>query len=61
MFLEEFSLRFLTLDETAAIAFAQIATKSRRMGQQISQADTQIASICYLRQATLATCNISNF
>jgi predicted nucleic acid-binding protein len=31
------------------------------MGKPISQADAQIASICYTRQATLATRNVSDF
>ena len=31
------------------------------MGKPISQADAQIASICYTHQATLATRNVSDF
>jgi toxin FitB len=61
MFAEDFAGRILPFDETAAIAFARIAAERRRMGKPISQADAQIASICYTRQATLATRNVSDF
>ncbi|HAN73282.1 MAG TPA: VapC toxin family PIN domain ribonuclease [Planktothrix sp. UBA8407] len=61
MFAEDFAGRILAFDETAAIAFARIATERRRMGKPISQADAQIASICYTHQATLATRNVSDF
>lgn len=61
MFAEDFGGRVLPFDETAAIAFAEIAAKRRQMGKPISQADAQIASICYSRQATLITRNISDF
>ena len=47
MFAEDFAGRILPFDETAAIAFARIAAERRRMGKPISQADAQIASICY--------------
>jgi len=61
MFAEDFARRILPFDETAAIAFAKIATERRQMGKPISQADAQIASICYTHQATLATRNVSDF
>jgi hypothetical protein len=61
MFAEDFAGRILPFDETAAIAFARIAATRRGMGKPISQADAQIASICYSRQATLATRNVSDF
>ena len=61
MFAEDFAGRILAFDETAAIAFARIATERRRMGKPISQAVAQIASICYTHQATLATRNVSDF
>ncbi len=61
MFAEDFGGRILPFDEIAAIAFARIASNRRRMGKPISQADAQIASICYTRQATLATRNVSDF
>lgn len=61
MFAEDFGGRILPFDEAAAIAFARIAAQRRQMGKPISQADAQIASICYTRQATLATRNVSDF
>lgn len=69
MFAEDFGGRILPFDETAAIclrhaganAFARIAAERRQLGKPISQADAQIASICYTRQATLATRNVSDF
>lgn len=61
MFAEDFRGRILSFDEAAAIAFVKIAAERRQMGKPISQADAQIASICYTRQATLATRNVSDF
>jgi len=61
MFSEDFSERILPFDEAATISFARIAAERRKMGKPISQADAQIASICYTRLATLATCNVSDF
>lgn len=61
MFAEDFEDRILPFDETAAVSFSIIAAERRRMGKPISQADTQIASICYACQATLSTRNISDF
>lgn len=61
MFAEDFTGRILPFDEIAAIAFARIAAERRRTGNPISQADAQIASICYVHQALLATRNISDF
>ncbi len=58
---EDFRGRVLPFDEKAAIAFAEITAKRRRIGRRISQADAQIASICYSQQATLITRNISDF
>jgi toxin FitB len=61
MFAEDFGGRILPFDEAAAIAFARIVAERRQMGKPISQADAQIASICYTRQATLATRNVSDY
>ena len=55
MFAEDFTRRILPFDETAAIAFPRIAAKRRQIGNPISQADAQIASICYTHQAARAT------
>lgn len=61
MFAEDFAGRILPFDEGAAIAFAKIASERRRRGRPISQADAQIASICYARKAAIATRNVSDF
>jgi predicted nucleic acid-binding protein len=61
MFAEDFYGRILSFDEAAAIAFGKIAAKRRKLGKPISQADAQIASICYSRQGILATRNVSDF
>ncbi|MGB5635577.1 MAG: type II toxin-antitoxin system VapC family toxin [Waterburya sp.] len=61
MFKEDFSGRILSFDQKAALYFAQIASQRRKMGQPISQADTQIASICYSQNATIATRNVDDF
>ncbi len=61
MFAEDFSRRVLPFDEVAAVAFASIAAQRRANGNPLSQADAQIAAICYTRQATIATRNVSDF
>ena len=61
MFAEYFRGRVLQFDEKAAIAFAEITAKRRIIGRPISQADAQIASICYTQQATPIARNISDF
>ncbi|MFB2937475.1 type II toxin-antitoxin system VapC family toxin [Aerosakkonemataceae cyanobacterium BLCC-F154] len=61
MFAEDFAGRILPFDETAAVAFAKIVSQRRQRGNPISQSDAQIASICYTRQATIATRNVSDF
>ena len=61
MFAEDFFRRVLPFDEAAAVAFANIAAQRRANGNPISQADAQIAAICYTRQATIATRNVSDF
>ncbi len=61
MFLEEFAGRVLPFDEKAAIAFAEIAFQRRRKGKPISQADAQIAAICRVNKAMIATRNVTDF
>lgn len=61
MFSEDFAGRVLSFDQAAAVAFANIASARRRNGTPISQADAQIAAICYMHGATLATRNFSDF
>jgi predicted nucleic acid-binding protein len=61
MFLEDFAGRVLPFDQAAAVAFANIASQRRQNGIPISQADAQIAAICYTHAATIATRNVSDF
>lgn len=61
MFSEDFAGRVLPFDQAAAIAFANIASQRRHSGTPISQADAQIAAICYTHTATIATRNFSDF
>ncbi len=61
MFAEDFIGRVLAFDESAAVAFANISAQRRLSGTPISQADAQIAAICYCRNAAIATRNVSDF
>jgi predicted nucleic acid-binding protein len=61
MFSEDFAGRVLPFDQAAAVAFANIASQRRHNGNPISQADAQIAAICYTHAATIATRNFSDF
>jgi predicted nucleic acid-binding protein len=61
MFTEDFLGRILPFDESAAIAFANISAQRRLSGTPISQADAQIAAICYSHNAAIATRNVSDF
>ncbi|NET85203.1 MAG: type II toxin-antitoxin system VapC family toxin [Moorea sp. SIO1F2] len=61
MFTEDFSGRILSFDQKAAVSFALIASERRKIGQPISQADAQIAAICLIHNATLATRNVDDF
>jgi hypothetical protein len=61
MFTEDFVGRVLPFDESAAVAFANIAAQRRGSGTPISQADAQIAAICYSCNAAIATRNVVDF
>jgi toxin FitB len=61
MFVEDFIGRVLPFDESAAVAFANISAERRGNGTPISQADAQIAAICYSRNAAIATRNVADF
>jgi len=61
MFAEDFAGRVLPFDESAALAFANISAQRRVSGNPISQADAQIAAICYSRNAAIATRNVADF
>jgi toxin FitB len=58
---EDFSGRILPFDAQAAERFATIAAKRESQGRVGSVADTQIAAICIVHSATLATRNVRHF
>ncbi len=53
--------RTLPFDGAAAELYSQIAAYRKQLGRPISQFDAQIAAICRVHQATLATRNIRDF
>jgi hypothetical protein len=61
MFDEDMAGRIVGFESDAARAFSQIAARRRSLGQPISHADAQIASIAHVRGAVLATRNVSDF
>lgn len=61
MFEQDFSGRILPFDIDAAVLFATIAAKRRKIGLPISQIDAQIAAISLSHHATLATRNVKDF
>ncbi|QLE58942.1 type II toxin-antitoxin system VapC family toxin [Nostoc sp. TCL26-01] len=61
MFAEDFVGRVLTFDESAAVAYANISAQRRVGGNPISQADAQIAAICYSHNSIIATRNVADF
>ena len=50
-----------SLDGTAALRYAQIVAHRDGLGRPIDGFDAQIAAICRVRGATLATRNIEDF
>lgn len=55
------NLPMLEFDDTAAVHYAEIMVGRRRLGRPISAFDAQIAAICRVHGATLATRNIRDF
>ncbi len=53
--------RILAFDQKAAELYSQIAAYRKKLGRPISQFDAQIAAICRVHQATLATRNTRDF
>lgn len=53
--------QFLSFDARAAAMYAAVATQRERMGRLIETGDAQIAAICLVHKATLATHNIRDF
>ncbi|OAB58459.1 plasmid stabilization protein [Phormidium willei BDU 130791] len=61
VFEHELTERILAFDQKAAKLYSQIAATRKQIGRPISQFDAQIAAICRVHQATLATRNIRDF
>lgn len=58
---EDLNGRIEVFDAAAAEHYAAIVSQREASGQPISMADGQIAAICRVRRATLATRNTSDF
>ena len=61
MFAEDFADRVLPFDAHAASRYAQWVANSEAKGKPVSLADAQIAAICQLHNASLATRNVKDF
>jgi len=57
----QYERRVLTFDVDAARAFAVIRAARRRAGLPVAALDAQIAAICLVHDATLATRNVRDF
>jgi toxin FitB len=57
----EFEERVLAFDAEAALAYAAIVSSRDRAGLPIDGFDAQIASICSVHRAVLATRNVKDF
>jgi toxin FitB len=58
---EDFAGQVLSFTGDAAVCYADIAASRERAGRPISMADAQIAAICRLYGADLATRNVKDF
>lgn len=58
---QDFAGRIASFDLEAAVAYAQIVSSCEAKGRSIDMADAQIASICWVQEATLATRNTKHF
>ncbi len=61
MFDEYFAGRIFAFDQLAAIEYADIVLQRERIGSPISMPDAQIAAICRVTSAGLATRNTKDF
>lgn len=61
IFVGMLSGRILPFDDEAATHYAEIAALRRARGREMQEADAQIAAICRLHGATLATRDIRDF
>ncbi|MBA2338331.1 MAG: type II toxin-antitoxin system VapC family toxin [Acidimicrobiia bacterium] len=58
---DDFAGRVEPFDISAAEAYALVVTDREQLGRPITVADAQIAAICRVHQATLATRNVRDF
>lgn len=58
---DDFQGRILPFDERAARGYADIVTGRERLGRPIGVAGAQIAAICLISEAALATRNTDDF
>ncbi len=60
-FSSEVAWQILPFDSAAADEYSLIVALRERSGRPISQFDAQIAAICRVHGAVLATCNVKDF
>jgi toxin FitB len=58
---EDYAGRILSFDLEAATAYADISARCLSKGRSIDMADAQIAAICWVQDAHLATRNTKHF
>ena len=58
---EDFPERILSFDSAAAALYADICARRRSLGRPVSPFDAQIAAICSVHGATVATRNVADF
>jgi predicted nucleic acid-binding protein len=58
---DDFRGRVLAFDERAASQYAEIVSGREQLGRPIGLVDAQIAAICSVAGATLATRNVGDF
>ena len=58
---EDYAGRILSFDLEAAAAYAEISARCMSKGRPIDMADAQIAAICWVQDAHLATRNTKHF
>jgi toxin FitB len=61
MFVQDLAGRVFGFDSDAARVFSKVAAQRRVLGSPIGHADAQIAAICQVRGAKLATRNVADF
>ncbi|MBX9405936.1 type II toxin-antitoxin system VapC family toxin [Pseudomonas baetica] len=61
MFEEDFAGRILPFDAHAAVEYATLVADCEAKGRAVSMADAQIAAICRVHGASIATRNVKDF